>query len=108
MGQFASARSLSVASAIEKAEVVPEERAAECERPSLADEKSARHGVSLETVLAVSKFAPPEGNQNEIRAHLEAEMEAGATLYDFREDGTYVARTKSGEREISPSAADGS
>ncbi len=35
-----------------------------------------------------------------LKADLEAQLEAGATLYCVRPDGAYVARTKHGDRVI--------
>ena len=106
MGRTLSARKLSVASVIDAAESVLKERSAESEKLEPAHEGGTTRKVSLESVLAESQFAPPEGYQDEIRAHLEAELEAGATLYGYREDGTYVARTKSGDRVITPGVGD--
>ena len=68
--------------------------------------ESPKGKATLASVLAESMFAPPEGYQDEIRAHLEVEMDEGATLYDFPEDGTCVAVTKSGERVIRQPVAD--
>ncbi len=106
MGRSTSARKLSVASVIEAAEAVLEERSAECGSVEPAHKEGAKREVSLESALAESQFAPQDGYQDEIRAHLEAELEAGATLYGYREDGTYVARTKSGDRVITPGVGD--
>ena len=100
MGRTVSARKLSVASGIDAAETVLKERSAECGSVEPAHKEGAKREVSLESVLAGSKYAPPEGYQDEIRAHLEAELEAGATLYDFPEDGSCVALTSSGEQVV--------
>lgn len=35
-----------------------------------------------------------------LKADLEAQIEAGATLYGYRKDGRYVARNKQGDRAI--------
>ena len=106
MGRTASARRLSVASVIDAAEAVLKERSAECGSLEPAHGENAEREVSLEAVFAGSKFAPPEGYQDKIRAHLDAELQAGATLYGYREDGTYVARTRSGDRVITPGVGD--
>ena len=42
----------------------------------------------------------PADWQEQIKADLAAQLEAGATLYGFRSDGAYVARTKYGDRII--------
>ena len=42
----------------------------------------------------------PDDLHDRINAHLTSEVEAGATLYGFRSDGAYIARTKDGEREL--------
>ena len=42
----------------------------------------------------------PKDWREEIKADLAAQLEAGATLYGFRRDGTYFARTKDGDRII--------
>ena len=100
MVRAASARKVTVASAMEAADALPKESSAPSRRPEPADGERASGKVTLETALAESEFAPPEGYQEKIRAYLEAELEAGATLYDFPEDGSCVAITKSGERVI--------
>ena len=38
------------------------------------------------------------------QADLAAQVEAGGTLYGYREDGAYVARTRSGDGVIIPGA----
>ena len=43
----------------------------------------------------------PDDWQDQIKAHLASELEAGATLYGFRSDGAYIARTKDGDRVLS-------
>ena len=40
-----------------------------------------------------------------IKADLAAQVEAGGTLYGYREDGAYIARTKSGDRVITRQSA---
>ncbi|MDE0335659.1 MAG: hypothetical protein OXI64_11915 [Defluviicoccus sp.] len=42
----------------------------------------------------------PEDWREQIKADLAAQVEAGATLYGFRPDGTWIARTKDGDRVI--------
>ena len=42
----------------------------------------------------------PEEWREQIKADLAAQAEAGATLYGFRPDGTWIARTKDGDRII--------
>ena len=34
-----------------------------------------------------------------------AQVEAGGTLYGYRQDGAYVARTKSGDEIVTPGAS---
>ena len=38
--------------------------------------------------------------RDRIKAHLESQVEAGGTLYGFRSDGAYIARTKDGVRVL--------
>ena len=59
--------------------------------------------VAAEAVLATADLALPEGWRDRVRAELVAQVERGGTLYTRREDGSYVARTKSGDRVISRS-----
>lgn len=42
----------------------------------------------------------PENWRDEIKAYLEAQVEAGGTLYGISADGVYTARTKDGVRII--------
>lgn len=42
----------------------------------------------------------PEDWRDQIKADLAAQVEAGATLYGFRSDGTWIARTRDGDRVI--------
>ena len=44
----------------------------------------------------------PKGWRDEIRAILAAQVEAGGTLYGVRSDGAYIARTRDGDRVLSP------
>ena len=108
MGRDSSARNLAVASVVAAADAVLKERSAADQGREPARHETARREVTLESILAECEFALPEGYQDEIRAHLAAELEAGATLYDCLEDGTCIARTKSGERVISQTVADDS
>ena len=105
MGRIASARKLSAASAIDAAEAALEERSVVCPRPDSRAEKTEGE-AELRSILSECKHALPDGYQDEIRAHLEAELDAGATLYGRRRDGAYVARTKSGDRLISRPSED--
>ncbi|MCY4440572.1 MAG: hypothetical protein OXE53_10240 [Deltaproteobacteria bacterium] len=43
--------------------------------------------------------------RDRIRADLAAQIEAGGTLYGYRQDGSYVARTKSGDEIVTPGAS---
>ena len=43
----------------------------------------------------------PDDWQDEIKADLARQVEAGATLYGYRKDGRYIARTKNGDRVLS-------
>ena len=42
----------------------------------------------------------PKDWRDQIKADLAAQVEAGGTLYGIRPDGTWVARTKDGDRVI--------
>ena len=42
--------------------------------------------------------------RDRIKADLAAQIEAGGTLYGYRQDGAYVARTKSGDEVVTPGA----
>ena len=42
----------------------------------------------------------PKDWREQIKADLEAQVEAGGTLYGFLPDGTCIARTRDGERVI--------
>ena len=42
----------------------------------------------------------PEDWREQIKADLAAQLEAGGTLYGFRPDGTWFARTRDGDRVI--------
>ena len=46
----------------------------------------------------------PEDWREQIKADLAAQLEAGGTLYGFRPDGAYIARTRDGDRVIEPPA----
>ena len=105
MGRTASARRLTVASVIKAGEAVLEERSAACQQPD-PRAKDSRGGAELQSILSECEHALSDGYQDEIKAHLAAELEAGATLYGRRHDGAYVARTKSGDRVISPPSED--
>lgn len=50
----------------------------------------------------------PQDWREQIRADLAAQVTAGATLYGFRRDGVYIARTRYGERVIRRPAPDSS
>ncbi len=39
-----------------------------------------------------------------IKADLAAQVEVGGTLYGYRQDGAYIARTKSGDEVVTPGA----
>ena len=43
----------------------------------------------------------PSGWRDEIKADLKAQLQVGRTLYGFRSDGAYVARTIAGEQILS-------
>ena len=43
----------------------------------------------------------PKDWRDEIKADLDAQLQAGGTLYGVRSDGAYVARTKDGEQVLS-------
>ena len=63
--------------------------------------------VTFDSLVADGEFPLTEGWREEIRADLEAQIEAGGTLYDFPGDGTCIERTKDGERVIPLSVARG-
>ena len=42
----------------------------------------------------------PKDWQDQIKADLAAQLEAGGTLYGIRSDGAFIARTKDGDRII--------
>ena len=44
----------------------------------------------------------PKDWREQIKADLAAQVEAGGTLYGYRRDGAYIARTKDGDRVIRP------
>ena len=46
----------------------------------------------------------PTNWRDQIKADLAAQVEAGGTLYGFRPDGAYIARTKYGDRVLRPPA----
>ena len=46
-----------------------------------------------------------EAAQKQIEADLQADLENGATLYGYRQDGAYVARTRDGDRIVEPGEA---
>ena len=43
----------------------------------------------------------PDDWRDQIKAYLASQLEAGGTLYGFRSDGAYIARTKDGDRVLS-------
>ena len=43
--------------------------------------------------------------RDRIRADLAAQVEAGGTLYGYRQDGAYVARTRRGDEIVTPGAS---
>ena len=93
-------------------------------RTAPADEREERAYAALEVLPAVESHPesgdtacaegdadasdveppPPPGWpadwQDEIKADLARQVEAGATLYGYRPDGQYVARSKHGDRVI--------
>ena len=48
----------------------------------------------------LNKLDRPAAWREQIKVELAAQVEAGGTLYGYREDGVYIARTKSGARVI--------
>ena len=54
------------------------------------------------TVGAAKKPVRRDAWRDRVRADLAAQVEAGGTLYGFRKDGAYIARTKNGDRIIKP------
>ena len=61
---------------------------------------------TLDSVLQGAIFAPLPGYQDEIRARLERQLNAGATLYDFPEDGSCIQITGCHETTIRPPRPD--
>ena len=45
------------------------------------------------------------GWRKRIKADLTAQVEAGGTLYGYRQDGAYIARTKKGDAIVTPGAS---
>ena len=75
--------------------------------PEPSRKKAAtRASDSLDSVLQGSIFAPAPGYQEEIRAHLERQLEAGATLYDFPGDGSCIPITGCHESTLRPPCTD--
>lgn len=56
-----------------------------------------KNGKSKETVK-ITGF--PDNLHDRISTYLKSELKAGATLYGFRSDGKYIARTKDGDEEL--------
>ena len=56
-------------------------------------------------VVTQKKSGQVETWRERIKADLAAQVEAGGTLYGYRKDGAYVARTRSGDRVIMPGRA---
>ena len=44
----------------------------------------------------------PKDWRDQIKADLAAQVEAGGILYGIRSDGAYIARTRDGDRVLSP------
>ena len=40
--------------------------------------------------------------RDRVKADLAAQVEAGGTLYGYRKDGAYIARTRDGDRIVTP------
>ena len=53
-----------------------------------------------ETEAPPEKPGRPKDWRDQIKADLAAQVEAGATLYGIRPDGTWIARTNDGDRII--------
>ena len=58
--------------------------------------------VKDEDTEASGKPVPQAAWRERIRADLAAQVEAGGTLYGYRQDGEYVARTKGGDEIVTP------
>lgn len=43
--------------------------------------------------------------RDRIKADLAAQVQAGGTLYGYRQDGAYIARTRSGDEVVTPGAS---
>ena len=52
------------------------------------------------TLPPLKKSDRPAAWRERIKVDLAAQVEAGGTLYGYREDGAYIARTTSGDRVI--------
>ena len=61
-----------------------------------------KHADAQEHKKATTPIKPiqREGWRDRIQADLAAQIEAAGTLYGYRNDGVYVARTKRGDRII--------
>ncbi len=46
----------------------------------------------------------PKNWRDQIKADLAAQVEAGGTLFGFRPDGSYIARSRDGDRVMDPPA----
>ena len=42
--------------------------------------------------------------RDRIKADLAAQIQAGGTLYGYRQDGAYIARTRNGDEVVTPGA----
>lgn len=77
-------------------------------RDGVLNVATTRHKLDNMTTHKEAKAPPPDKPgrpkdwQEQIKADLAAQVEAGGTLYGFRSDGAYIARTKHGDRVIRP------
>lgn len=58
-----------------------------------------------ETTKHTENPAPRAAWRERIQTDLAAQVEAGGTLYGYRHDGAYVARTKKGDEFVTPGAS---
>ena len=56
----------------------------------------------VQDIVPRSKPAEQDAWRDRIKADLAAQVEAGGTLYGYRQDGAYIARTRDGDRIVSP------
>lgn len=56
----------------------------------------------VQNMVPCSKPVEQDAWRDRIKADLAAQVEAGGTLYGYRRDGAYIARTRDGDRIVTP------